>query len=436
MAPSPKGKSQKKTTNPAQKKKPAKGPKKKAASGRKTRSKAGVYTPAQVLRFVTITAALSLVVGFLCALVLLAALGVFSGQTQPPPATDSTGAYEVVSSLETQVKAIDAALFSALKAQGVQGQDIRFVKVEHQRTNGWEWTQSTIEAAVDDQKAAVDAAGAVISALKSLSLDETVYPTIGAPGVKLGLTVTYHGIVTHYLIFTIEGRDLGQLPEDKTDLPRVAIVIDDLGRDFKRAMCFVNLNMPLGMAVLPFQRYTKKIAEAAYAKGRVVLLHLPMEPTQYPQIDPGRGALMNSMSDAELVDHLEQARADVPHISGVNNHMGSRLTADAAKMDLLMGRIAGLGLFFLDSRTTVRTKAFAAAGRAGVKRARRAVFLDNVQDEEAIRRQLARLVTLARQNGKAVAIGHPYTVTCDVLEREFNNLAKEVNLLPITELIE
>lgn len=165
------------------------------------------------------------------------------------------------------------------------------------------------------------------------------------------------------------------------------------------------------------------------------MLHLPMEPKSYPEANPGPGALFRTMDRDQIEQAVDEAIAEVPCISGVNNHMGSSFTEDSERMLWVLETLQKRGLFFLDSRTSARTKANHLAGNVGIKIAERSVFLDNVQEEEAIRVQLRRLVTLARQKGQAIAIGHPYYVTCRVLTDEFNYLTSKVDLVPVTSLV-
>ncbi len=165
------------------------------------------------------------------------------------------------------------------------------------------------------------------------------------------------------------------------------------------------------------------------------MLHLPMEPESYPSVNPGPGALLRTMDRNQIEQAVHEAVADVPYISGVNNHMGSSFTEDSERMQWVLEALREQNLFFLDSRTSARTTSSHLAETLGIKIVERSVFLDNVQEEEAIRVQLRRLVTLARQKGEAIAIGHPYYVTCQVLTDEFNYLTSKVELVPVTRLV-
>jgi len=198
--------------------------------------------------------------------------------------------------------------------------------------------------------------------------------------------------------------------------PRLALVIDDMGRNLERARAFLDLPIPVTPSVLPYLKHSADVARLARARGRVVLLHLPMEPRGYPRrADPGPHALMVGLSEDEVRARVRRALDSVPGVSGVNNHMGSRFTEQSEPLAWVMDELAGRGLFFLDSLTTARSVAFEAARRAGVPALRRDVFIDNDRTPEAIGRQLERAVARALRTGRAVAIGHPYRVTLETL---------------------
>jgi polysaccharide deacetylase 2 family uncharacterized protein YibQ len=124
------------------------------------------------------------------------------------------------------------------------------------------------------------------------------------------------------------------------------------------------------------------------------------------------------MSDQQLTTSTQAALDAVPGALGVNNHMGSQLSADRRSMDLVLGELARHGLYFLDSRTSPDTVAYRTALGLGMAAAERQVFLDPDPDPEAIAGQFWRLLNLARQRGSAIAIGHPYPSTLEVLRRE------------------
>jgi len=213
------------------------------------------------------------------------------------------------------------------------------------------------------------------------------------------------------------------------DRPRLAVVIDDLGNRWARDVRAVALPGVYTFALLPHTPYAHALAQRIRAQGKEVLLHLPMEP--HGEQRPGPGALWVHQTRPRLLATLRADLAALPFVSGVSNHMGSRLTESPRAMAWVMAELARRpGLYFLDSRTSAASRAYTAARRVGLPALGRDVFLDHERDPEAVRRQLMRAVALARARGHAVAIGHPYAVTLEVLEYWLPRLARQVRLVP------
>lgn len=217
---------------------------------------------------------------------------------------------------------------------------------------------------------------------------------------------------------------------------RLAILLDDGGQNLDHVEEAAALPQQVGFALLPFLPETAATADALHAAGHEIWLHLPMEPENYPQANPGPGALLMSMSEPELRTAVHAAIDDVPHAVGVNNHMGSKVTADLRTMTWVMQEIKARGLAFIDSRTTAQTTAEEAARAQGVPTNRRHVFLDNQRQAKAIRRQLAEAVQRSRLEGEIIAIGHMDEVTIRVLADELPGLSKRgADLVRPSELV-
>ena len=217
--------------------------------------------------------------------------------------------------------------------------------------------------------------------------------------------------------------------------PRIAIVIDDLGRSVASVDALLALGEKLTFAVLPFESETAQVAARLREQGAEILLHLPMEARG--SANPGPGALLLSMSRAELQSETRAALAAVPGAAGVNNHMGSALVADPAAMEAVLEVFAAEGLFFLDSRTAADTQGYAVARRLGLPAAERNLFLDNERDTAAIARQLQELFQLARSRGGAIAIAHPYAETLSALRSELPKAkAAGIEVVPVSRLLD
>lgn len=200
---------------------------------------------------------------------------------------------------------------------------------------------------------------------------------------------------------------------DINSKPLIAIVIDDVGLDRARSKRAWELPGPMTMSFLPYAKDLPEQARAARARGHELMLHMPMEPTG--RNDPGPGALMVSMSDAELRQKLLIALESFGGYVGINNHMGSRFTAVRPDMELVMKQLKPRGLMFLDSRTTAQSVGDQTAQEFGVPSIVRHVFLDDEETLESVRRKLAEAEAVARRQGFVVAIGHPHDATLQAL---------------------
>lgn len=224
-------------------------------------------------------------------------------------------------------------------------------------------------------------------------------------------------------------------PPPKNILPKVAIIIDDLGYDGSIAQKFIDLKAALTYSILPYSPYRKKIARLARARGYDVMLHLPMEPVEYPRVNPGPGTLLSSMSPDALIGQLRKDLDEVPSIKGVNNHMGSRLTTESERMNQIFSVLKKRKLFFIDSRTTAKTRCKSSARLFHLPFAQRDVFIDHHPKADFIRRQLKELVRVAQRHGEAVGIVHPHSVTYRILREELPELQKKVQLVPASEIV-
>jgi polysaccharide deacetylase 2 family uncharacterized protein YibQ len=208
----------------------------------------------------------------------------------------------------------------------------------------------------------------------------------------------------------------------------VAIIIDDIGYDRKMADGFLALDVPLTFSVLPKGTFNHSIIDSALKKDVEIMLHLPMEPGNYPSVNPGPGALLASMGPDELIAQLNMNLDSVPNVRGVNNHMGSRLTASSEQMRQIFTILKKRDLFFVDSRTTKDTLCRPSAELLHLPFAERDVFIDHEQTHAFVRKQLKLLVKRARRQGYAIGIAHPHPVTLEVLREMLPELKDAVFL--------
>jgi hypothetical protein len=249
------------------------------------------------------------------------------------------------------------------------------------------------------------------------------------PQGSLRLEVKVGDITTHQLIF---------IPPQPTPLqsrlrPRVALVIDDLGRDNLISHELLQCGFPVTFSILPFEPHSKNLALEAYQKGQEIILHLPLEPHGYPEVNPGEGALLLEMDKKTLLHQLLRDIEAVPYIKGVSNHMGSQFMENGEKMKIILTELRNRGLFFLDSRTTPQTVGLETANAIGLEAAERTVFLDHDLNEKAIEQSLERLLRLSLSKGKAIGIGHPHPLTIQAIKKMIPKMQeKGVEIVPLS----
>ena len=204
---------------------------------------------------------------------------------------------------------------------------------------------------------------------------------------------------------------------------RIALILDDAGFREAPLLQLSALDVPLSFAILPNAPRAAEFAELANRKGFEVLCHLPLEPMG-TAVSPGPGAITTRMADEEIFERTQKSIRSIPHAVGVNNHMGSRATADRRTMLQVLAAVQSSGVYFVDSRTTGSSVAAGIARELDIRTASRDVFLDDDDSVESVRRQLRSLVVLAEKRGDAIGIGHLYPSTIRVLLEEVPGLRK------------
>jgi uncharacterized protein len=218
--------------------------------------------------------------------------------------------------------------------------------------------------------------------------------------------------------------------------PLVAVVIDDLGLDRRRTAAVIALPGPLTLSFMTYAQDLPDQAKAGRRAGDELLLHVPMEPID-PAENPGPHALLVAMSADEILVQLRWGLDRFTGFVGVNNHMGSKFTADALGMAVVMAELHRHGLLFLDSKTTASSAGMHEAAANGVPSAARDVFLDDDLSPAAIDRQLDRVERVARQNGSAIAIGHGHDPTIAALRAWLPTLhRKGFALVPLSAVVQ
>jgi len=308
--------------------------------------------------------------------------------------------YETYTSgrLEGAVKALDKGISDALVALEIPARDVDFSQVKTIQTKTDHWTYSELTVKTRTPLPMGRKQEVFSDHIQSITPQPRLRFQVKSNGQSL-VDISMGGHLTHRILFIPHTQKPTPEPVP-AKRPRIALIIDDMGYDLAIARQLLRIDAGLSISVLPHSPFQKEIASLAHQAGRDVLLHLPMEPLEYPEIDPGPGALITSMTPDEMLEVLRHDLDAVPYISGVNNHMGSRLTEDAARMRQVFTILKKRGLFFVDSLTSPRSKCAQVAHLFKLPFAQRHVFLDHTQEANAIRFQIKRLISTARKHGK------------------------------------
>lgn len=219
-------------------------------------------------------------------------------------------------------------------------------------------------------------------------------------------------------------------------VPRLAILVDDLGYDPVRDAEWLDFPERITVSVLPHGPSSKSFAASARTHGFGVILHVPMEPEGAVADRTEPYLLRREMSPEEIANRFARMAADVPQANGASNHMGSAFTSDLAAMTAFAQALKGKGFFFVDSVTSAGTVGFMAMEQAGVPVLRRDVFLDNDGRPEEIRRQWAAALALAKERGQAVLLCHAHRDTRKALLELIPQLRREgVHAVTVEELL-
>jgi polysaccharide deacetylase 2 family uncharacterized protein YibQ len=323
------------------------------------------------------------------------------------------------------IRSINEAMDDVLVRLGVDDGLFRDRRTWPRKERGLEWVEVTDEYA---------ARTPVNDELLRSSLDDVLDEWKGVVHGEYE-TLPEGGFILTITAYSVPIRRLTVFPP-ASDIPRVAIIMDDMGMSDEYLDVLLALDYPVTLSVLPGESHSVETATLAHDRGWEVMLHLPMEPLNYPEVNPGENALFISMGKKEITRRLTDCIDSVPFISGVNNHMGSRFTGDEEGMSAVLAVLNRYELYFVDSRTTADTVAYTMALGMGVPVAERNVFLDNEQDVEKIEANIEKLLDLAAREGFAVGICHPYDETVTALTRMEKRLSGgDVMVVPVGELI-
>lgn len=330
-----------------------------------------------------------------------------------------------------QVRQMDYALMQAAWLRGLPPGALRLVAVEDRSADNEHYPYQIVDILPGAEPSASTAFIAALRDCLTRWADGAGVKELGGDRCLLSV----NGIATHELRL-YPGRDAFPSgatahtpPAEPRPLPPVmprprhpdaepglVIVIDDLGESKSAVDTLLALDYPVTFAFWPHARHTAAGARAAHARGREVIVHLPMEPLGYPAVNPGPGVLLSGMDAGRIRTLTEAGIAAVPYATGLNNHMGSRFTQRAPAVAAVLAVLGERGLFMLDSLTHNRSVFAAEAERMGVPRHRRNVFLDVEPAKGKVLEALRKAEKIALLSGQAIAIGHPLPGTLAALK--------------------
>lgn len=290
---------------------------------------------------------------------------------------------------------------------------------------------------------------AAAAGLVSISGKDSKYKDWDAYKVEIGIAVKAGSGKKQFVTDTVyffhnsnlhgEDKDVKKVqekPESRKYSGKLAVIVDDCGYDMSSVRTLLNTGLPLNFAVLPYKPYSSDVLEMIKSDGRVAMLHLPMEPMDRSAMSEGSSTICTDMSKDKILELTRKAINSLPGVSGVNNHQGSKATADSATMTTVLQELRNQDLFFVDSRTSSKSVARDKAVAMGVPTARNDIFLDNSSDVQAIRKQIYKAMDIAEKNGSAIAICHarPNTAKAwSMYAEEIKNTG--IKLVPITDLL-
>lgn len=223
--------------------------------------------------------------------------------------------------------------------------------------------------------------------------------------------------------------------------PKVAFVIDDWGYNLSNIDLLLEIDRPFTLAILPKLMYSDDIMEMIHGKPKYdAILHLPMESKsgEGQEID----TIKRSMSKQRVLTILERDIDSIPGIIGISNHQGSKLTEDRVVMSIILEKVKEKGLFYFDSKTTPVSVCWKIADNIGLRYAERDIFLDLMEQKDpnqkkaAIKKQIRKLIDIAKQKGRAIAIGHDRAATIEVIKESIPEIERQnIEIVPLKDMV-
>jgi uncharacterized protein len=209
-----------------------------------------------------------------------------------------------------------------------------------------------------------------------------------------------------------------------TNKPKLAIIIDDVATR-AHVKAINSLHLVLTKSFLPPRAARPNTPELARHE-KFYMVHLPLEASSYRAEEPK--TLRVTDSEEKIYKRIGEIKKLFPAVAFVNNHTGSKFTANELAMNRLIYVLHKHGINFIDSRTIATTKAPKVLKSMGLPYVSRDVFLDHHMDKNYVKKQIKKAIQFAKTHKTAIAIGHPHPNTLQAL-RESKELLKEVELV-------
>jgi polysaccharide deacetylase 2 family uncharacterized protein YibQ len=373
-------------------------------------------------------------------------------QTPPKHTIEKTGSGAVVDFTET-TKKIHTAVDVALQKSQFSVRDTKETtkEIPRQKVEGtirWHTRQVLVTVPADVSAetmkqrmgAAIQSAGGQV-----LSTQPDTYQGLAVVRLDIGLRDKLEQedltIISDRVYLT---REKGAAPEP-ISVPetkgegkvrgKMALVIDDFGYNQETISAYAAINRPLTFAVIPYRPFSNEAASRGLSSGHQVILHLPMEP-----LDQGAQSealtVTVAMSDKEIQSMVQKAIDTVPGLIGVNNHQGSRATADKRVMKDVLSVLKANNLFFVDSRTNGQSVAAETARQMGIQTGENELFIDNTNEVSAVKAKLRTAQEMAVKHGSVTVIGHARMTTATAVSEMIPELeAAGIQLVFVSQLL-
>ncbi|SFL79280.1 divergent polysaccharide deacetylase family protein [Pelosinus propionicus] len=380
----------------------------------------------------------------------------FHGSNQQDPAKhnlEKTGAGAVVDFTDA-TKKIHIAVDSVLAKKGFSAGEIKELTKEVPRKNiegsiRWHTRQLLItvpaEVSVESikesfQLAVHNADGQIFSS------QPDTYQGVAVVRIDIGLKdqlAKEDVTIISDRVYLTQGKPLNPKASNKIDAKydgsikgKMAIIIDDFGYNKESISAFAALNRPITFAVIPYRPFSNEAAAKGLSSGNQVILHLPMEPLSQSAQSEELTVSVN-MSDEEIQSMVKQAIQSVPGIIGVNNHQGSRATADRRVMKDVLAVLKANHLFFVDSRTNSQSIAAETAKQMGIQTGENQLFLDNTDEVSAVKAKLRTALDMASQHGTVTVIGHARMNTAIAVKEMIPEIESQgIQLVFVSQLLQ